>query len=143
MYEKGTDILDCATCQKKSGCSPSVHPYDDACKALLAPFHIGDQIVYETLPAGMVDLDKCSVCSWPVAEENSSMIDDVVDSGVIMLYDSKPFSGDALGAFLFPSKIYWGKTEEDPHGFCDIVVDVPAITKDILLALYAMNVLPS
>jgi hypothetical protein len=108
--------------------------------------NVGGHKVYETLPAGMVDLDKCAVCSWPVAEEEPSMIDDVVESGLVVLYNTE--SGD------YPLNIYWGKTDENPHGFCDtegyysypgipyIVVDAPAITKDILLALYVMNVIP-
>jgi hypothetical protein len=96
--------------------------------------NIGGHKVYETLPAGMVDLDKCSVYAWPVAEEETAMIDDVVKSGLIVLYNTE--SGD------YPLNIYWGKTDENPHGFCDIVVDAPAITKDILLALYVMGVIP-
>jgi hypothetical protein len=104
---------------------------------------IGGHKVYENLPTtGMVDLDKhqitrntrvCSVSSWSVAEENPDMIDDVVSSGCIVLCDT----GNGT-----ENKIYWGKTKVNPQGFCDVVVDVPAITKDILLALYAMNVLP-
>jgi hypothetical protein len=134
MYEKGTDILDCAACQKRPECPPSTHPYDPVCKDLLADFfHVGGQVVHETLPAGMVDLDKCSVCSWPVAEENPDMVDDVLNSGCIVLCDTDNGT---------EKKIYWGKTKVNTHGFCDIVVDVPAITRDVLLSLYVMSVIP-
>jgi hypothetical protein len=104
--------------------------------------YVGDHKVYETLPAGMVDLDKCSVCAWPVAEEEPAMIDNVIQSGVVVLYNTKHFKGDALGAFLFPSNIYWGKTAVNEQGFYNIVVDVPEITESILMALYIMNVIP-
>lgn len=95
---------------------------------------IGDHKVYETLPAGMVDLDKCSVYAWPVIEgEIPELVDNVVDSGCVVLCDTDKGT---------EKKIYWGKTKANPDGICDIVIDAPTITKDILLAMYVMNVLP-
>ena len=102
--------------------------------------NVGNHKVHETMPASMVDMDKCTVSAWPVAEESPDLVDKVTDSGTVVLYNTKNFKGDALGAFMFPENIHWGKFVDE--GICNIVVDATEITESILMALYVMGVIP-
>jgi hypothetical protein len=96
---------------------------------------LGNQLVYEKLPTSMVDLDHCSVCSWPVVEEEPEMLDAVVEAGVIPLCN-------IVKDVVIDAPIYWGKTGPDEFGFCDVIVDVPEITGSILTALQIVGVIP-
>jgi hypothetical protein len=97
---------------------------------------LGTIPVYETLPAFSVDLDKECVCSWPVAEEEVAwdllsdgerLIDTMIDGGTVYV----------LGI----SELAWAKSAPDEHGFCDVLVDAPKITRSILWALYNAGII--
>jgi len=134
MDEKGTDIL------KKKDCPTSVHSYDAGCKTLLSQFKIGGQVVHETLPANMVDLDRETVCSWGVVEEIPEMLDQkIVSSGTLNLYRSVP--KDPYTVELIPSPISWALTEPDVHGHSNVILDQSKVTSEALLLLFIAGVI--
>jgi len=92
------------------------------------------------LPTASIDLDNCSVMTlqseiddadilegrWP------SVINRVVESGEVgLLHDDTGVT----------ETISWGRTAKDEHGIFDVVVDVKAITLDILRVLWVTGVI--
>jgi hypothetical protein len=101
-------------------------------------FQVGNQTVFENLPAHIVDLGRETVIGWGVVERASQLLDDVVESGTIEYYANFPI--DENRTELRPVKMAWAKSKPYRDGF-NIIIDTDKVTDTALSLLFLYGIL--